>query len=102
MSITIGKTQFSTRKPRDLDERLLATTGCNASENLALISANALPGRIAAALRPFLPDDAPGVAELAVLIETALAEEGNTLIADAKKLFAAADVEPAVTNEKPD
>lgn len=102
MTITIGETQFPTRKPKDLDAALIATTGCNASENLALISANTLPGRIAAAVRPFLSDDAPQVADLATLIEAHLAQEGNTLVADAKKLFAAAEVAPAEKNEKVD
>lgn len=97
MTITIAGKQLATRRPKDLDAALIATTGCDAAENLRIISGQPLPGRIAAAVAPFLPEDAPPASELATMIEQDLAGDRSTLVADAKKLFAS--VEPAPKSE---
>lgn len=93
MAITIASTEFKTRKPKDLDARLVASTGCNAAENLALISGAAVPGRIAMAVAPFITGGAPSTAKLAALVQRELATEGSTLIADIRALFVGADDE---------
>lgn len=101
MTITISGKTFATRKPADLDAALVVTTGCNARENLNIVSGHPLPSKIAAALRPFLPDDGPSVPELAIMVEKELALPSNTLIADARKLLASGDA-PAAIEKKAD
>lgn len=98
MTIAIAGKTYPTRKPADLDAVLVAATGCNASENIAIVGGHPLPSKIAAAVRPFLGDDAPSMPELAALIESELARPKNTLIADIRKLFSS--VEPASTDKK--
>lgn len=88
MTINIAGEKFSTRRPSDLDGALIAATGCNAAENFAIVGGFPLPSKIAAAVRPFLPDDAPSVPELAIMVERELAVPANTLVADVRKLFA--------------
>lgn len=100
MTITIGKSRFATRKPRNLDEQLIATTGCSAAENLLFLTGQPLPGRVAAAIAPFLGDDAPPLAELAVMIEAEIAMDGSTLLRDVRQLFAAAEIEPEKPSEE--
>ena len=95
MTITISGTTYPTRKPKDLDAVLIATTGCNAAETLGIVSGIPLPGRLAAALHPFLPDDGPLIVELAPAIEQELAKEGNTVVADLKRLYTAVEAPPA-------
>lgn len=94
MAITIAGKQFSTRKPRDLDAALIAVTGCNAEENLRIVSGVPMPGLIAGAILPFLGESAPHRADLARMIEQDLASEGSSIVEDVKRLFIAADVEP--------
>ena len=55
--IKIGEKQFKTAKPSDLDARLVAATGFSSREADTLIGAT--PHLAAAALMPFLGDDAP-------------------------------------------
>lgn len=61
--ITIGGVEYSTRRPTDLDEQLIATTGCSSAEIDRVLSAGA--DRAARALRPFLPKDGPEHVDLA-------------------------------------
>lgn len=65
MDIKVDKKSFTTRKPSNLDAVLLDTTGCDAAETARHLAGYPSAGRVAAALRPFLPSDAPSVAELA-------------------------------------
>lgn len=83
--IKIGKTSYTTRKPADLDAALLETTGCNAAEAARHLAGWPAPGRIASALRPFLPDDAPATPELAAAI--AVADDGPEILVAVKKLY---------------
>lgn len=86
MDIKIGDKSFRTRKPSDLDGALLATTGCNAVEAAKHLAGWPTPGRIASALRPFLPEDAPSVPDLAQ--DIAGADEGPEILVAVKKLYA--------------
>lgn len=91
MTITIARTQFTTTRPADLDAALIATTGCNAAENLQILAGTPLPGRVAAAIAPFLDESGPSVAELAALIEADMREDASTIVAAARRLFVPAD-----------
>lgn len=94
MDIKIGEKSFRTRKPSDLDAALLSTTGCSAVETAKHLAGWPTPGRVASALRPFLPDDAPSVPDLAQDIEGA--DEGPEILVAVKKLYAdAASSTPA-------
>lgn len=95
MDIKIGDKSFKTRKPQDLDAVLLATTGCNAVEAAKQLGGWPSPGRIASALRPYLPDDAPSTPEIAQMI--ASADNGPDVLVAVKKLFADAAAAPAGT-----
>lgn len=86
MDIKIGDKSFKTRKPSDLDAALISTTGCNAAETVVHLAGWPTAGRIASALRPFLPDDAPSTPELAS--EISALEEGPELLVTVKKLYA--------------
>lgn len=67
--ITIGDTKLATRRPADLDGALIAATGCNATEHVAMLTNRPTPIGLANALRPYLTgDDAPSAAELAAMI----------------------------------
>ena len=91
MTITIAGKSLPTRRPQDLNAVLIAATGCSAAENRKIIDGTPLPGRLAAALHPFLTDG-PSVAELAAMVEIELARADNRLVADVRKLFDNADV----------
>ena len=65
MTVTIGEVTLPTRKPQDLDAALLASTGCSASEVATILAGTPNAGQIAAALRPFLPQNAAHTNELA-------------------------------------
>lgn len=65
MEIKVDKKTFSTRKPSNLDTVLLDATGCDAAETARHLAGYPSAGRVAAALHPFLPGDAPSIAELA-------------------------------------
>jgi hypothetical protein len=70
VTVTIGERQLPARRPADLDDRLIALTGCTAAEHAAMLGPTATPGQIARVLAPMLTGrDAPGTAELAALIE---------------------------------
>lgn len=84
MTITIGKSEFATRKPKKLDATLEASTGCNAAEIARTLMGYPSAGQVATALRPFLPDDAPSVSELAVRIGV----PDTDLIVAVRKLYA--------------
>jgi hypothetical protein len=81
--ITIGERSYTTHKPKDLDAALLESTGCNAAETAAAMAGNPNPGRLASALRPFLPDDAPSLPDLAAEIATS----GDGVLAKVRKLY---------------
>lgn len=89
MDITLGGKPFKTRKPTDLDVALLSTTGCNAAETVRQLNGWPTPGRIASALRPFLPDDAPSTPELA---DSIARQDTAEVLAAVKKLYADASV----------
>ena len=86
MDIKIGDKSFKTRKPSDLDAALISTTGCNAVETVRHLAGWPTAGRIASALRPFLPEDGPSTPELAT--DIAAAEDGPELLVSVKKLYA--------------
>ena len=86
MSIKIGEKSFRTRKPSDLDGALLANTGCSAVETAKHLAGWPTPGRIASALQPFLPEEAPSVPDLAQ--DIAGADEGPEILVAVKKLYA--------------
>ena len=71
MTIQIGDKTFATRRPQDLDAKLLATTGCSAVEAQRWLRGAPRASHVAAALIPFLPADAPPVQELAAMIDAA-------------------------------
>lgn len=95
MEITIGGKAYRTRKPSDLDKVLLGTTGCSAAEIASHLGGWPSAGRVASALHPFLPDDAPSVPELAQAI--AASEDGPEILASVKKLYAADEAETPAT-----
>lgn len=100
MDIKIGEKSFKTRKPSDLDVALLTTTGCNAVEAAKHLAGWPSPGRIASALRPFLPEDAPSVPELAQ--DIAGADNGPEVLIAVKKLYVdavSATSAPAITGQ---
>lgn len=97
MEIKIGEKPFRTRKPSDLDAVLIAATGCNAAETAKQLAGWPSAGRVASALRPHLPDDAPSTPELAHLI--AIAANGPEVLVAVKKLYA--DAEPAAPGDAP-
>jgi len=86
MEIKIGDKSHKTRKPSDLDAALLASTGCNAAETAQQLAGSPSAGRIASALRPFLPDDAPSTPELAHAI--AASGQASDYLASVSKLYA--------------
>ena len=90
MTIKIGDRSYSTRKPKDLDAALEQVTGCNAAEIARVLAGFPSPGQVAAALLPFLPDDAPAAQDLAVEI----ANDPDVLGA-VRKLYADAAAAPA-------
>jgi hypothetical protein len=72
MTVQIGQKTFATRRPDDLDNRLLAEFGCNAAEVARLLSGSPLAGTVARALLPFVTEaDRPETAVLATAIEAA-------------------------------
>lgn len=84
MTIQIGDRTFSIRTPKDLDDQLIAATGCNAAEHAAMLGGTPLASQLAKALHPFLAEDAPSVPELAMMI----AEAGyEALVQPVRDLF---------------
>lgn len=61
--ISIGGVEYATRRPTDLDEQLVAATGCSSLEIDKIMAAGA--DRAAHALRPFLPKGGPDHIDLA-------------------------------------
>lgn len=94
MTITVAGEKFATRKPADLDAALIAATGCNAAENLAIVNGKPHAARLAPAILPFLAEP-PALSDLAVLVQRELDSADSTLLADVRKLYA--PVEPAPT-----
>lgn len=91
--IKINCVALRTSKPTNLDDLLIASTGCSSSEVEKLLGGG--PDLAARALRPFLePDMLPG-GELAA----AIANDGDA-IPQILKVFTAAA--PAITEEKND
>lgn len=64
--ITIGEKQYKTSKPSNLDDQLIAATGCSSREVGLLLSG--APSLAAAALAPFLSEDKPEPVDLAQAI----------------------------------
>lgn len=72
MTVKIGTNSFSTKKPKDLDEALVAATGANATETARMMTGAPLASTVARALHPFLAEsERPSVPELARQIEAA-------------------------------
>lgn len=72
MKIKIGEREFATRRPADLDTKLIEASGCNAEETSRMLGSDAAPGHVARALLPFLGEaDRPSLAELASEIAAA-------------------------------
>ncbi len=93
MDIKIGDKSFKTRRPSDLDAALRAATGCNAAETAKQLGGWPSPGRVASALRPFLPEDAPSTPDVARMI--AASENAPDVLVSVKKLYADAAVPAA-------
>lgn len=93
MSIKIGDKTFATKKPSDLDAKLLELSGCNAAETVDQLRAYPAPGHVARALSPFVADAT--VLELATEIEAA---GTSSVIPDVIKLYAPDEV-PAPTGD---
>lgn len=91
MTITIGGASLPTRKPKDLDERLISATGCNAAETAVALGGFPIAGRVEAALRPFLGEEAPSSVELAASIYEEMGKDGSTIVADVLALYASTD-----------
>lgn len=85
--IKIADKELATKRPSDLDEKLIAATGCSAKEIETLLSAG--PDRAARALAPFLDKDAPALNVLAQQIAS-----DSAAIPAIRKLYA--DVPAAV------
>lgn len=72
MNIKIGSRSFAVSRPADLDEQILAATGCSPAEIAAQLRGEPLADIVARAVLPFLPEpDRPPVAELAAGIAAA-------------------------------
>lgn len=87
----IGDKDFKTARPDNLDDQLVAPTGCNAAEIAQHLGGTPLANLIAAAVRPFLPDGAPSVPELAAAIG---ADGYDAALAQARALYAAKEPAP--------
>lgn len=92
MSIEIDGVRYATKRPDDLDAQLVATTGCNSAEIEQLLVSGA--DRVAAAVRPFLPENAPTIVELA----NAIAGDADA-IGQIRALYANPPAAPALTKE---
>ena len=68
----IGSLQLKVARPANLDEQLIALTGCNAAEIAGHLHGPSLAGSIAAALLPFITGEKPERHTLA----TQIAKEG--------------------------
>lgn len=64
--IKIAGNDLKTSTPKDLNEQLVASTGCSAGEIAKILSAG--PARAASALRPFLEKDVLPGGELGAAI----------------------------------
>lgn len=76
--IKIAGIDLKTATPKDLNEQLVASTGCSAGEIAKILSAG--PARAASALRPFLEDGTLPGGELGA----AIASDPNALAVIAK------------------
>lgn len=85
MNITIGGKTYATRRPKDLDKQLQASTGCSAGEIHAMLGQSPLAHLVARALAPFIdPKESPSTSTLA----TEIAAAGITAAAiEAQKLY---------------
>lgn len=85
--IAIGKASHKTHRPKDLDDRLIAATGCNAAEVAGMLGGQPSARFVATALTPFLGDDAPSLPDLT----DAIAGDGGAQAA-VRKLYASEPV----------
>ena len=96
--VKIGKHDYQTRAPADLDEQLIEAAGINAAEMARILDGEPMAGAMAYALAPFI-DSPPALAELARQI--AAADEPGEVLAALRKLYASrAAPAPAETPEK--
>jgi uncharacterized protein related to proFAR isomerase len=70
MTFQVSERQFATSRPDDLDDRLVATTGCTAAELSEMLGRSGNPLLIARAIQPMLVDDVT-VADLAAALSNA-------------------------------
>lgn len=83
MTIRIGEKVFETEQPANLDDLLLAQTGCNATEARRWLKGNPAAGYVAMALRPWLTgDDLPTMADLGAMIADVGAVDVASQLAD--------------------
>lgn len=82
----IGDKTYTPARPDDLDDQLVASTGCNAKETADRLNGSPIAGQVAAALRPFLPKSAPSVPELASAIT---ADDLSRIRGEVAELYAA-------------
>lgn len=71
----IGQVEYRLARPHDLDEQLIALTGCNAAEICAQLRSPAIPSSLANALLPYITGDKPDRHELAERIAKAGADD---------------------------
>lgn len=57
MKIKIGGAEFAASRPKDLNEQLIASTGCDAGEIGGMIAGRPLADLVGRALAPFIPAD---------------------------------------------
>ncbi|WP_267348670.1 hypothetical protein [Sphingomonas sp. GM_Shp_2] len=92
MPIEIAGVRYATRRPGDLDARLVAATGCASAEIEHLLVSGA--DRIAAAVLPFITGDVPSLLDLA----NAIAADPDA-VTQVRALYATAPAVPALTKE---
>jgi len=91
--ITIAGNDLKTSTPKDLNEQLVASTGCSAGEIAKILSAG--PARAASALRPFLEKDVLPGGELGA----AIARDPGA-VAEIAKLYAGLSTAVVAVTEK--
>lgn len=78
--IKFGETEFHTARPADPDAALVATTGCNVAEHVAMLERGGTAFQVAQAVHPFLRDT-PGHDAIATAIGDDLAAARAAAIA---------------------
>jgi len=91
--ITIAGTPLKTSKPKNLDEQLVASTGCSSREIDTILAAG--PDRASRALRPFLESEALPGGELG----RAIASDPGA-VSEIAKLYAGLSTDVVAVAEK--